>query len=136
MPDSLQKENLVPDIGKLINISTQVHYIEQHSDPEQERFVFSYTITITNNSAEPVQLMARRWLITDANGENSTVEGEGVVGEQPKIPAGKSHTYTSGSVFKTPLGIMQGQYQMQTANGQEFTALIPVFTLSLPNLVN
>ena len=123
-------------LGELISVSAVTEYIEQHSEPDKERFVFAYTITITNNSSKSVKLMTRRWLITDANGESSTVEGDGVVGEQPKILAGKSYTYSSGSVFKTPFGIMQGQYMMIDDQGNEVIVEIPPFNLSLPHLVN
>ena len=123
-------------LDELISVSAVTEYIEQHSEPDKERFVFAYTITITNNSSKSVKLMTRRWLITDANGESSTVEGDGVVGEQPKILAGKSYTYSSGSVFKTPFGIMQGQYLMIDDQGNEVIVEIPPFNLSLPHLVN
>lgn len=123
-------------LGELISVSAVTEYIEQHSEPDKERFVFAYTITITNNSSKSVKLMTRRWLITDANGESSTVEGDGVVGEQPKILAGQSYTYSSGSVFKTPFGIMQGQYLMIDDQGNEVIVEIPPFNLSLPHLVN
>jgi len=123
-------------LGELVSVNAVTEYIEQHSEPDKERFVFAYTITITNNSSKSIKLMTRRWLITDANGENSTVEGDGVVGEQPKILAGKSYTYSSGSVFKTPFGIMQGQYLMIDDQGNEMIVEIPPFSLSLPHLVN
>ena len=123
-------------INSLISVEAIAEYIAQHSDPEQQRYVFAYSITITNHSSVDVTLLSRRWLITDANGENSVVEGDGVVGEQPTISAGKSYRYASGSVFKTPFGIMQGQYIMIDNQGTKHTVEIPVFNLSTPHLVN
>lgn len=122
----------VPDI----KITTKVNYIEAQSSIDENQYVFSYTITIENNSAEPVQLLSRRWLITDANGDVSTVEGDGVVGQQPRIPAGKNYTYTSGSMFKTPFGTMQGQYHMVDSHNDRFSVDIPLFRLAIPNLLN
>lgn len=118
------------------SVSTKTQFIESQSDLASNQYVFSYTITIENKSDSAVQLIARRWLITDGDGETSTVEGEGVVGQQPVIPPGKSYTYTSGSVFKTPFGMMQGQYQMRDNNDQLFMIDIPLFKLSTPNLIN
>ena len=118
------------------NVSTKTQFIESQSDLATSQYVFSYTITIENKGEHAAQLIARRWLITDGDGETSTVEGEGVVGQQPVIPPGKSYTYTSGSVFKTPFGMMQGQYQMRDNNDQLFMIDIPLFKLSTPNLIN
>jgi len=127
--------NIIDKASDII-ISTQTEYIEAQSSSDEEQFVFSYTITISNKGNEQVQLMTRRWLITDANGEVATVEGDGVVGQQPVILPGQSYTYTSGSVFKTPFGIMQGQYQMVDSKQQPFDVEIPVFRLATPNLLN
>ncbi len=119
------------------SVSTKTQFIESQSDLASNQYVFSYTITIENRSESPAQLIARRWLITDGDGETSTVEGEGVVGQQqPVIAPGKSYTYTSGSVFKTPFGMMQGQYQMRNKDDQLFMIDIPLFKLSTPNLIN
>ncbi|MFD2165244.1 Co2+/Mg2+ efflux protein ApaG [Thalassotalea euphylliae] len=119
-----------------IDIRIATNYLRQQSTPENNEYVFSYTISITNNGDAPAQLMSRRWIITDANGDESYVEGEGVVGKQPLIGPGETHTYTSGSVFKTPIGTMHGQYQMKRLNGETFWANIPVFRLSVPNILN
>lgn len=127
--------NIIDKASDIV-ISTQTAYIDAQSSTEEEQFVFSYTITIANKGNEQVQLMTRRWLITDANGETATVEGDGVVGQQPVIQPGHSYTYTSGSVFKTPFGIMQGQYQMVDSQQQPFDVEIPVFRLTTPNLLN
>ncbi len=119
-----------------IKISTRTRFIEAQSSVEDEQYVFSYTITIENQSTQSVQLMARRWEITDANGDVTTIEGEGVIGQQPSIPAGKSYTYTSGSIFKTPFGIMQGKYFMKDSQGHPFSVDIPLFKLATPHLLN
>ena len=121
-----------------INISVVSQYIAQQSVEAEQQFVFSYTITITNNSRhnETVQLLSRYWLITDANGDSSTVSGEGVIGQQPYINAGESFTYTSGCLLKSPLGNMQGHYQMQTNSSTLIQVEIPVFRLAKPNILN
>ncbi|KOO05100.1 Co2+/Mg2+ efflux protein ApaG [Vibrio nereis] len=119
-------------------IKVQVHtkYIPEQSQPDAKRYVFAYIITIKNLSSQTVQLIGRRWLITDANGKQMTVEGEGVVGQQPFISANDEYTYNSGTALETPVGVMQGQYIMQDENGQEFMADIDPFRLALPNILN
>ncbi|PSW15142.1 Co2+/Mg2+ efflux protein ApaG [Photobacterium sanctipauli] len=112
------------------------HYIEDQSEPDNQRYVFSYTITISNLGNGDAQLLSRRWLITDANGKKLVIEGEGVVGEQPTIPANEEYTYTSGTIIETPLGVMQGHYVMVNENGDEFTAEISPFRLSIPNILH
>lgn len=119
-------------------IKVQVHtkYIPEQSQPDAKRYVFAYIITIKNLSSQTVQLIGRRWLITDANGKQMTVEGEGVVGQQPFISANDEYTYNSGTALETPVGVMQGQYIMHDENGQEFMADIDPFRLALPNILN
>lgn len=119
-------------------IKVQVHtkYIPEQSQPDAKRYVFAYIITIKNLSSQTVQLIGRRWLITDANGKQMTVEGEGVVGQQPFISANDEYTYNSGTALETPVGVMQGQYIMLDENGQEFMAEIDPFRLALPNILN
>ncbi|TLU67318.1 Co2+/Mg2+ efflux protein ApaG [Thalassotalea litorea] len=119
-----------------VDINAQVHFIEEQSDQYNERFVFSYTITIENRGSETLQLLARSWLITDANGNKVSVEGDGVVGQQPVIAAGQSYQYTSGSIIKTPLGTMEGFYTLQDLDGKEHKVDIPVFRLAVPNILN
>jgi ApaG protein len=111
-------------------------YIDSQSNPEQKRYVFAYVISIKNLSTQPVQLISRRWLITDANGKQISVEGEGVVGEQPIIPANDEYTYTSGTAIETPMGTMQGHYVMLDEQQQEFTTQVDPFTLAIPNIIN
>ena len=121
-----------------IQIDVISDYIGQQATEKNndQQFVFSYTITVSNQSAYTVQLLNRHWLITDANGETHTVTGEGVIGKQPHISAGESFTYTSGCVLKSPLGNMQGHYQMQCSNGELIQVDIPLFRLAKPNILN
>jgi ApaG protein len=125
------------DISKpCVKIQVHTKYISEQSLPEQNRYIFAYIITIRNLSQENIQLMGRRWLITDANGKQISVEGDGVVGEQPVIDANDEYTYTSGTALETPVGVMQGQYIMQNSSGEEFTTEIEPFRLSVPNILN
>ncbi|MEE2024110.1 MULTISPECIES: Co2+/Mg2+ efflux protein ApaG [Alkalimonas] len=119
-----------------IEVSAETFYIAAQSQPEQHKFVFAYTIRIQNNSLEKVQLLRRHWLITDANGLQVEVDGEGVVGEQPELAPNESYSYTSGAVLETPVGTMQGHYIMQDNKRNEFQVAIPLFRLALPNILN
>lgn len=119
-----------------IDITVQTQYLRDHSDPSQQRFAFSYTITIKNLGSVTVRLLSRHWIITDANGQAQEVHGEGVVGEQPMISPGRSYRYTSGAILSTPVGSMHGTYTMVTNNGNYFDAIIPAFRLAMPELVN
>ncbi len=119
-----------------IRIEVQTLYLADQSDAQQQRFVFAYTITIHNDNALPIQLLTRRWLITDANGKIQQVEGDGVVGQQPRIFPGKYYRYSSGAMLDTPVGTMAGQYGMRSEDGLEFSAPIPVFRLAVPGVVN
>ena len=124
------------DVEKLVKINTQVHFIEEQSDQYQDRFVFSYIITIENNSDKTLQLMSRSWVITDADGNKVAVEGDGEVGQQPIIQSGQRYRYTSGSIIKTPIGTMEGFYTMKDLQGGLFKVEIPVFSLAIPNILN
>ncbi len=119
-------------------IKVQVHtkYISEQSQPDSKRYVFAYVITIKNLSNQTVQLISRRWLITDANGKQMTVEGDGVVGQQPFIPGSDEYTYSSGTALETPVGVMQGQYILLDEKGREFITEIEPFRLALPNILN
>ena len=111
-------------------------YLIEQSNPEESLFAFAYHVNITNHSPEDVQLINRKWIITDANGTVNEVEGEGVIGEQPTIKPQQSYFYSSGAILKTPIGCMQGYYGMRSADGDQFKATIPIFTLAVPGLVN
>lgn len=117
-------------------VDVETAYIEEQSDPEQNRYVFSYTITIRNEGSVPAKLLSRHWIITDAEGKVQEVEGEGVVGEQPHIKPGDGYRYTSGTVLETPVGSMQGTYHMLADDGVEFEAEIPAFTLAIPRTLH
>ena len=111
-------------------------YIPEQSDPEADRYVFAYTITIRNEGSIPAKLLTRHWIITDADGKTQEVRGEGVVGEQPYLKPGEGFRYTSGTMLETPVGSMQGSYQMLADDGQEFDCPIAPFTLSMPNKIH
>jgi ApaG protein len=119
-----------------IPIQVETFYIEQQSDAAANRFVFAYTITIQNQSEQSVKLLRRYWSITDANGKHSEVYGDGVIGEQPELAAGSSYSYTSGAVLETPVGTMQGHYEMRSQSGTDFNAPIPLFRLAVPRILN
>jgi len=125
-----------------INVSVKTNFLPNQSIPQDKQFVFSYTITITNNSLKATKLLTRSWLITDAENEVTTVEGEGVIGETPTIAPNQSFTYTSGCLLKTPIGTMQGHYIMQQKSNtnqkdkQIVQVNIPVFTLAIPHILN
>src|SRR5690606_20558068 len=99
------------------------------------RYVFSYTITIRNEGTVPARLLTRHWIITDANGKTQDVRGEGVVGEQPYLKPGQGFRYSSGTVIETPVGSMQGSYQMLADDGHKFDAPIPAFRLAIPGIL-
>lgn len=115
-----------------IDVQVETKYVESQSQPEERRFVFSYTVTIRNEGTIPARLMNRHWIITDANGKIQEVRGEGVVGEQPHLNPGESFRYTSGTVLDTPVGSMQGSYDMMDNQGNHFDAAIPPFSLARP----
>ena len=119
-----------------IQVGTQVEYIPEQSSEEQDRYVFAYTITITNTGSIPAQLISRHWIITDASNSVQEVRGLGVVGEQPLLKPGESFEYTSGSAINTPVGTMKGSYQMVAEDGTKFDATIAEFTLSMPRILH
>jgi ApaG protein len=119
-----------------ISVSSRVRFVPEQSDPGQSRYVFAYTITITNTGAVSAQLVSRHWIITDANEQVQEVRGEGVVGEQPVLRPNESFEYTSGAAIATPVGTMRGTYQMVAEDGARFDAVIPEFTLSMPRVLH
>lgn len=120
------------DLGNVhkILVSVETHYLEERSDPSEDRFVFAYTITITNRGTTGAQLLRRHWIVTDSDERVQDVRGDGVVGEQPHLKPGESYQYTSGTVLETPVGTMEGSYQMVADDGTPFDAKIPLFVLS------
>jgi len=119
-----------------IDIDVVTDYISEQSDPTVDRYVFAYTITINNSGAIPAKLLNRHWLITDANGKVQEVRGEGVVGEQPHLNPGEHFEYTSGAVLETPVGVMEGEYEMVTDEGDTFLAPIDRFSLAIPRTLH
>ena len=117
-------------------VQVQSVYIETHSMPEEERYVFAYTVTNRNLGRTAVQLLGRYWVITNGHGRETEVQGEGVVGVQPHIEPGGEYQYTSGAVLETPLGTMQGHYDMIDVDGVPFSIDIPVFRLFVPTLIH
>jgi ApaG protein len=118
-----------------ILVSVKTHYMAEQTLPQQ-RYVYSYTITIANEGDKPAQLISRHWLIRDAKDNLQEVQGIGVIGEQPHILPGTSYTYTSGVVLETETGIMEGTYHMRTDGGDLFDAEIPAFALVPPHAVH
>jgi ApaG protein len=119
-----------------IGIDVETAYLEDQSEPKDNRYVFAYTITIRNQGELPARLVTRHWLITDANGKVQEVRGEGVVGEKPYLKPGQGFRYSSGAVLETPVGAMQGSYQMVTDDGARFDAPIAPFRLAIPGVLN
>ena len=119
-----------------IAVDAATQYLADQSDEAAGRYVFAYTITIRNRGTVPAKLLGRHWVITDANGKVQEVRGEGVVGEQPHLMPGQGFRYTSGAVIETPVGSMQGSYQMLAADGERFEAPVPAFTLAIPGTIH
>lgn len=116
-----------------ITVRVEPAFVEDASDPDAQRFVFAYTVTIANGGDETVVLRNRHWIITDAEGRMEEVQGAGVIGEQPELSPGESFTYTSGCPLRTPSGTMVGRYEMERANGSRFFVAIPAFSLDCPH---
>ncbi len=119
-----------------IQVEVETAYLEEQSEPAEQRFVFAYTITLRNSGRVPAKLLTRHWIITDANGRIQEVRGEGVVGEHPHLRPGQGFRYSSGAVLETPVGSMQGSYQMLADDGARFDAPIPVFRLAKPGTLH
>ncbi len=119
-----------------IDVAVQTHYLEDQSAPDDDRFVFAYTIRIENSGRVAARLISRHWIITDANGKIEEVRGDGVIGEQPLLHPGQHFDYTSGAVLETSVGTMRGSYQMVADDGHRFDAPIAQFTLSIPRTVH
>lgn len=119
-----------------IIVETAPQYLASKSAPDENRYVFAYTISISNVGSVAAKLLSRRWLITDANGKVEEVIGEGVVGEQPHIKPGEMFRYTSGAIIETSVGVMKGQYILVSDDGENFKTIIPEFTLSIPRTLH
>ncbi|ALI07948.1 Co2+/Mg2+ efflux protein ApaG [Pseudomonas thivervalensis] len=119
-----------------VDVSVTTRFLAEQSQPEHDRFAFAYSITVRNNGSLPARLLSRHWVITDGDGHVEEVRGEGVVGQQPLIDAGKSHSYSSGTVMTTKVGTMQGTYQMLAEDGTRFDAVIKPFRLAVPGALH
>jgi ApaG protein len=115
-----------------VKVSVSPDFLEEHSEPDEGRYMWSYTVEIENTTDHPVQLISRHWAITDALGRTEHVQGDGVVGEQPVITPGGRFRYTSGAPLRTSSGFMTGSYEMRTDDGESFAADIPDFSLDSP----
>lgn len=119
-----------------IKVETVGEFVPAQSDPDEDRYVFAYHITITNTGSVGAQLVSRHWIITDGTGKVQEVRGPGVIGEQPVLAPGEQFRYSSGSVLETPVGTMQGSYQMVATDGHRFDAEIPAFILAMPRVLH
>ena len=119
-----------------IRVDVQTTFLDEQSAPDDQRYVFAYTITIRNEGETAARLLTRHWIITDSNGKVQEVRGSGVVGEQPHLRPGQAFRYTSGAVIETPVGAMHGSYQMLGDDGSKFEAPIQPFRLAMPGVLN
>ena len=119
-----------------IDVTALPQYVSDQSDPDAERYIFAYTITLENVGTVAAQLISRHWIITDGNSNVQEVRGLGVIGEQPLLRPGEKYEYTSGCQLDTPVGIMRGTYQMMAEDGTAFEAEIPAFTLAIPRVLH
>lgn len=119
-----------------IQIDVDTLYVDSESDPDKNRFVFAYTITIRNTGVIAAKLLTRHWVIRDANGKVQEVQGDGVVGEQPHLKPGEGFQYTSGTMLETSMGTMGGSYLLVTDDGEQFKAPIADFLLTAPRVLH
>lgn len=119
-----------------ISVEAVAEYIAEQSAPDDDRFVFAYHITIRNTGEVAAKLISRHWIITDSNNKVQEVRGQGVIGEQPRLAPGEEFRYSSGCVLETPVGTMQGSYQMNAEDGHRFEAEIPPFILAMPRTLH
>lgn len=119
-----------------IAVSVETRFLDEQSKPQENHYVFAYTITIRNRGSIGARLLSRHWIITDGNGDVQEVRGDGVVGEQPWMSPGQGYDYTSGAVLETAVGTMRGSYRMLAEDGTQFDADIPSFVLSIPRTLH
>lgn len=132
----MSSEQPAPSDEDTIEIEVSTAYVEDQSEPDDDRYVFAYHVTIRNAGPQTVQLLNRHWVIRDGRDQTQEVRGEGVIGQQPQIEPGESFEYTSGTVIETPVGTMEGSYEMRDQRGRTFDAPIPPFTLSVPRTLH
>ena len=119
-----------------IQVSVETEFLADQSDPDNQRWVFAYHITIRNEGTVSARLLTRHWVITDGEERVQEVHGEGVIGEQPHIAPGQAFSYTSGAILETEVGSMRGSYQMIAEDGTHFDAQVPMFTLAVPHALH
>lgn len=119
-----------------IDVSVSTRFLPEQSSPEQDRYAFAYTVTLHNSGQVAAKLLSRHWIITDGDGRVQEVRGAGVIGQQPHLQPGESHTYTSGTVLTTRVGSMHGSYQMLADDGTRFEAPIAPFRLAEPGALH
>lgn len=119
-----------------VNVLVDTSFVDEQSEPDQERYVFAYHVSIENIGSKVAQLLSRHWIITDATGHIEEVKGDGVIGEQPTLAPGETFKYTSAAMIATPVGTMHGSYQMRADDGTQFEAPINAFRLSIPNILH
>ena len=117
-------------------VSVHTAYFADQSNPDDGKYAFAYTVTISNVGSVPAQLISRHWTITDANNDVQEVKGLGVVGAQPLLQPGQQFEYTSGTLLATPVGSMRGSYKIVAEDGTLFDAIIEPFTLAVPKMLN
>jgi ApaG protein len=117
-------------------VTVSPRFLPEQSDPDNDKYLFAYTIRIVNSGQTTAQLMSRHWIITDANQHVEEVRGPGVVGEQPRLAPGEAFEYTSGCPLPTPFGSMRGSYQCVAEDGTPFEVPIPEFLLSVPRTLH
>ena len=127
---------MMGELEPKVNVTVEVNYLKRESNPIANSYAYAYTVTINNNSGRWCQLLNRHWTITDSEGRTEEVQGEGVVGEQPKLDAGEMFRYSSYAVIETPIGSMHGHYEFQDEGGSRFFVPIPAFSLSQTALVH
>ena len=119
-----------------IRVQVTPKFLPERSSTRDGEYVFAYFIRISNDGAETAQLVSRHWVITNSEGEEEEVRGEGVVGQKPVLAPGTSHDYNSFCNLKTPVGTMHGSFTMVTSSGETFEARIAPFTLAIPYALN
>ena len=118
------------------SVDVRPQFVPEHSNPDEDKFLFAYTVTIRNTGEVTAHLISRHWIITDAHNKIEEVQGLGVVGEQPVLKPGEAFEYTSGCPIATPVGSMRGTYQCVAEDGTRFEAPIPEFLLSMPRTLH
>jgi ApaG protein len=132
VPQTTVAEPTSSAVTQGIRVRVRSQFLPEQSSPRDDRYVFAYTITISNEATFTAQLRTRHWIITDGRGKIEEVKGDGVVGEQPRLSPGQSFEYTSGCALTTPIGTMHGSYRFWRDDGTYFDVAIAPFSLASP----